>query len=341
MQKFKILISRQLKQKKKHLDNAICGTTHQKEKKQHNVTLVDVPAPTDAEFNGFKTKLFSTKSKPVVLAVMPEYAEHFIPTIVSTDLPMLLFELSDDQCVTMPKNDLVKHCEHLFRDINVSAEQAKHAERLTRGQSECKDWHRLRTGRITASRMKAVCTSSIEKPSISTVRNICYPVKFSNKATRWGCQHEKDAVNAYIRKVAPHHDNFTVVECGFIINPDFPHIGASPDALVSCDCCGEGTVEVKCPYCVRETNIHTDSIPYMDKENKLKTCHQYYYQAQTQIFVCKKKFCDFVIWTQKDISVERILPNPELWEEIQTKATVFFVQVILPELTGKLFTRPL
>ncbi|KAL3870846.1 hypothetical protein ACJMK2_038883 [Sinanodonta woodiana] len=161
---------------------------------------------------------------------MPKYAEHFIPQIIYTDLPKLLFELGDDQCLLMHKNDLVKHCEDIFRDINVTAEQVKHAERLTRGQSECKYWHRLRTGRITASRMKAVCTSSIDKPSISTIRNICYPVKFSNKATRWGCQHEKDAVDAYITKLAPRHDNLSVVECGFIINPEFSHIGASPDA---------------------------------------------------------------------------------------------------------------
>ncbi|KAL3887988.1 hypothetical protein ACJMK2_000373 [Sinanodonta woodiana] len=115
---------------------------------------------------------------------MPKYAEHFIPQIVSTYFPKFFFELGDDQCLLMHKNDLVKHCEVMFKDINVTAEQAKHAEQLTRGQSECKDWHRLQTGRITASRMKAVCTSSIDKPSISTKRNICYPVKFSNKATR-------------------------------------------------------------------------------------------------------------------------------------------------------------
>ncbi|KAL3892042.1 hypothetical protein ACJMK2_004282 [Sinanodonta woodiana] len=203
--------------------------------------------------------LFAIKIKPVVLAIMPKYSEHLIPTIVSIDLAKRFFELG--------------HCEDMFRDIIVSAEQAKRAERLTRGQSECKDWHRLRTGRITAQRMKYVCTSSIDKPSISTITNICYPVKFSNKAIRWGCQHEKNAVNAYITKLAPRHDNLS------IINPKFSHIGASLDALVSCNCCGEGTVEVKRLYCVRDTNIHNEIIAYMDKDNKLKTCHQYYYQS--------------------------------------------------------------
>ena len=33
---------------------------------------------------------------------------------------------------------------------------------------------------------------------------------------------------------------------------DHPYIGASPDAIVTCDCCGKGIVEIKCPYCFRD-----------------------------------------------------------------------------------------
>ncbi|KAK3584344.1 hypothetical protein CHS0354_006335 [Potamilus streckersoni] len=239
------------------------------------------------------------------------------------------------KCLKMNLSNIVKICSKTF--MLLQNRQAMQRGSLKDKQS--KDWHRLRTGRITASLMKAVCTSSIDKPSISTIRDMCYPVRFSNKATRWGCQHEKDALNAYRSKLGPIHDTLTVVECGLIINPECPHIGASPDALVSCNCCGEGTVEVKCPYCIRDTGIQNENVSYLDKDNRLKTSHKYYYQVQTQIFLSEKKYCDFVIWTNKDISVERILPNPELWQDIKTKST-FFVHVILPELTGKLFTRP-
>ena len=31
-----------------------------------------------------------------------------------------------------------------------------------------------------------------------------------------------------------------------------PYIGASPDEIVCCSCCGEGVLEVKCPLCVKE-----------------------------------------------------------------------------------------
>ncbi len=38
----------------------------------------------------------------------------------------------------------------------------------------------------------------------------------------------------------------------FFINTTHPFIGASPDSLVSCDCCGQGCVEVKCLYSKRD-----------------------------------------------------------------------------------------
>ena len=33
------------------------------------------------------------------------------------------------------------------------------------------------------------------------------------------------------------------------------HVGASPDSVVMCDCCGLGSVEVKCPYFVKDGTI--------------------------------------------------------------------------------------
>ena len=35
---------------------------------------------------------------------------------------------------------------------------------------------------------------------------------------------------------------------GFYVNLSFPHLGASPEGIVSCACCGEGLLEIKCPY---------------------------------------------------------------------------------------------
>lgn len=39
------------------------------------------------------------------------------------------------------------------------------------------------------------------------------------------------------------------------IKPSFPHLGASPEGIVQCECCGNGVLEIKCPYNAREHSI--------------------------------------------------------------------------------------
>ena len=67
--------------------------------------------------------------------------------------------------------------------------------------------------------------------------------------------------------------------------------------------------------------------------------HSYYYQVQSQIFICDVDYCDFVLWTTKDIYVERVLPDKIFWNNVLTKALAFFTNGILPELMGKFYTR--
>lgn len=112
-------------------------------------------------------------------------------------------------------------------------------------------------------------------------------MKFSAAATKWGYKHERTACDAYANKMQATHDNFIISDSGFVIHPDYPHIGATPDAIVVCDCCGSGVVEIKCPYCVRDSTI--DELT----TGRVKTClmsegtrvllkadHEYMYQIQ-------------------------------------------------------------
>ena len=59
------------------------------------------------------------------------------------------------------------------------------------------------------------------------------------------------------------HSNMVIRDAGLFISQERPYIGASPDAIVTCDCCGQGAVEVKCPYCFK------DRLP---EENDKKFC---------------------------------------------------------------------
>jgi len=78
-----------------------------------------------------------------------------------------------------------------------------------------------------------------------------------SKQTDWGCKHEKKARDVYYRINSRLHDNFQVLDGGLVINPEWPFIGASPDAVINCSCCGRGILEIKCPYCHRDSPVVT------------------------------------------------------------------------------------
>ena len=72
----------------------------------------------------------------------------------------------------------------------------------------------------------------------------------------------------------------------------------------------------------------------------LKRTHQYYYQVQCQLSVCEKEFCDFIVWTEVDFHAERINIDNEFCKTMLEKSELFFKHAILPELIGKIFSRP-
>ena len=47
-----------------------------------------------------------------------------------------------------------------------------------------------------------------------------------------------------------------------------------------------------------------------------------------------RKFCDFVVWTLKGLSVQRIPNDIELWNGIVAKAYKFFKLAVIPEILG-------
>ena len=48
--------------------------------------------------------------------------------------------------------------------------------------------------------------------------------------------------------------------------------------------------------------------------------------------ICKRNWCDFVIWTTKEMTIERIIFDPKLWQETLPKLESFYDKAILPEL---------
>ena len=143
------------------------------------------------------------------------------------------------------------------------------------------------------------------------------------------------------------HDTLNISSSGFFVSTEHPFLGATPDALIECECCGAGVVEVKCPLCAEKSSIEeaTEKVRNFclktcsDGTLQLKRDHSYFYQCQLQMYVTQRGYCDFVIWTPNTLHVERITPDKVLIESALPAVQKFFKRCILPELLGKWYTR--
>ena len=53
----------------------------------------------------------------------------------------------------------------------------------------------------------------------------------------------------------------------------------------------------------------------------------------------KSSYCDFVVWTQKEIFIERVLSDMHFFESQVKIVDDFYLKGILPELLSKYYTR--
>ena len=131
--------------------------------------------------------------------------------------------------------------------ISITFEQLVSVEKATRLQANCNKWYHFRPARVTASVAGGIIHSSIAKPSIGLIKQICYPKKFYSPATEWGCKYEKTLNELCLSLIQEEHINFKLTESGFYISQEQPFLEATPDALIHCDCCGDGCLEIKYP----------------------------------------------------------------------------------------------
>jgi len=160
----------------------------------------------------------------------------------------------------------------------------KDGEIKTLVQQGTPEWHELRRGKVTASRVADILAKTKTGPSASrqnylielalqrTTKTI--EPSYTNAAMEWGTQTEPQARVAYEVKTG----NF-VDQVAFIDHPTIAGFGCSPDGLV-----GENLIEIKCP------NSATHWEYFKAKEPPKK----YFIQMQAQMAVTGAKWCDFV-----------------------------------------------
>lgn len=150
------------------------------------------------------------------------------------------------------------------------------------------DWQAQRTGRITGSRVGAILGLSKYRTRDDVLREMvrqamgAAPEFAGNEATRYGEEHEADAINAYEQRYG-----VLVEPSALIVHPLHDWMAASPDGLVG----AHGMIEVKCPMRAKYT----------------KPSEEYVAQMQMQMECAGRDWCDFVIWRAGEpIIVERV-----------------------------------
>ena len=144
---------------------------------------------------------------------------------------------------------------------------------------------------LPSARLHVTLTPAL--PSQTLIQSICYPElnKINTKAVLHGCKHEELPIRAYEEKMKELHTNFKISRCRFFINEEYPWLHATPDFLCSCDCCGEGCGEVKCPFCIEncDSDNCVKSSSCLEKDSSgnfnLKTQQKYYYQRNSTVML--------------------------------------------------------
>ena len=147
------------------------------------------------------------------------------------------------------------------------------------------EWIAARRGCLTASSVADILPGKTGKyrDSRENLMNILVAERdsgraresFTSNAMLWGIEHEDEAREEYEVQTGE-----LVDLVGFMLHPDIPFLGASPDGLVGQD----GLIEIKCPTPATQIKyIRAGVVP-----------EEYRPQILLQLIVTGRKWCDFV-----------------------------------------------
>ena len=265
-----------------------------------------------------------------------------IPTFqtVENHYPPLLTEVQCDSVSNVTEN-----CANFVNSYVVTEEQSANLEQATRDQAISTLWYQHRNGRITASKAHDVLTLRPTTSPQNLVRRIMGYSSYDlskKDAVKWGLDHEDECRTLFTGYMETAHPNFKCRPSGFKVNSNHPFLGASPDGVTSCDCCGEGTLEIKCPFKHRNITVreaaNNDRDFCLDANLQLKPSHRYYTQVQFQMYIANVDHCDFVVFTkseQPSMVIVRIVRDNDFCDKLVSKCNTFVKEHIVRELITK------
>ena len=242
--------------------------------------------------------------------------------------------------------------------MKLSPDEVARIEAATRDQSECELWFALRNGRITSSKFGENFNRQDSTDPKRLVRDLMGyggPLKNLPPQMRWGRENEDKAQKYYIEDRQAAGEMMTVAPSGLHLMPEKAYLGASSDGLVTCsnvDLCCLGCLEIKCPYSVdkcatvgmspKEIAEKFEDKFYMrrgeDRELYLPQGHHYYAQVQGELAVLDREWCNFVVYSNGQVVVDRIFRDLEYWNQLEETLEKIYVRFVIPEiLSGEIF----
>lgn len=261
--------------------------------------------------------------------------------ITEDKYPPLLSTLQQaDQC------NIDNRCDDILSTYSVSQYQADNLESATRNQSVSSLWYQHRMGRVTASKAHDILTRKATTPAANLVKRIAGYSTYDlskKQQVKWGIDHEEECRQAYTTHQQGQHIGFDCSASGFVINPRHPFLGASPDGITNCTCCGKGTLEIKCPYKHRNQTVQqaakNDQDFCLHASLHLKTNHRYYTQVQMQMYITNCQYCDFVVYTKcqpaASMIIVRITIDKDFCQKLINKCDSFVKNSVIPELVTR------
>ena len=314
-------------------------------KRQHIQPAYDPHPPqfqhtSDAELSKFHDKLESFGQPCGFLHVFfPLSSTTIPPTSTCTSLPPIPRSVREKALVRMKAlehplslNQISDLGEFFVKGITPTRVIADKIEEATRRQFACKRWHEERFARITSSKYGEICKCR-QPTNVCTKMLYTRSSSLSSSSLLWGRDHEPQARDQYAKTLS---EGWSVQECGLYVSTSEGYLGASPDGLVFHGKQVCGCVEIKCPFLMRDKSIVNACLQpqfFCKKNENEKQSHNYYYQVQGQLAILNLAWCDFVVWTNKDLHIERITANNDFWaKRCLPRLKSFDYNIMLPEI---------
>ncbi|WAR15964.1 LOW QUALITY PROTEIN: hypothetical protein MAR_030558, partial [Mya arenaria] len=135
----------------------------------------------------------------------------------------------------------VKFSFNRCNDLNIEVskeEEVSNVEKITKKQSEENLWYDFRAGRITASKIKYMHVTLTQPDHGDLLSSKKQIIKLGHK----GLSKEKVARSTLLNILIGAHENVELEDSDLCISTDLPHVAASPDGVIACDCCGRSCV---------------------------------------------------------------------------------------------------